>query len=191
MLRAAARTCRRVSSHPTSRVAGGCSNRASRSSAPCTAGGSSPSPPTSAAGWPRSRRSSAASGSPAGASASRTRGRSFVQAADAYRACADIARASGTSFYRGMRLLPSEKRDALFAIYAFARRVDDVADEGDGDRLAQLAELRAWREQLDDPVFFGLDDACMRFPIPVDALDDLLDGAEMDVRGTRYATFDE
>lgn len=112
-----------------------------------------------------------------------------MQPADAYRACADIARASGTSFYRGMRLLPRPKRDALFAIYAFARRVDDIADEG-GD-LTQLEAIRRWREQLDDPVFAALDDACMRFPIPVDALADLIDGAEMDVRGATYATFDE
>ena len=112
-----------------------------------------------------------------------------MQPADAYRACAEIARASGTSFYRGMRLLPRPKRDALFAIYAFARRVDDIADEG--GEVAQLEALRAWRSQLDDPVFAALDDACTRFPIPVDALADLIDGAVMDVRGTTYATFAE
>lgn len=112
-----------------------------------------------------------------------------MQPADAYRACAQIARASGTSFYRGMRLLPKQKRDALFAIYAFARRVDDIADEG-GDP-AQLEALRNWRERLDDPVYAALDDACTRFAIPVGALEDLIDGAEMDMRGTRYATFAE
>jgi 15-cis-phytoene synthase len=112
-----------------------------------------------------------------------------VQPADAYRACAEIARASGTSFYRGMRLLPKPKRDALFAIYAFARRVDDIADDG-GD-LVQLEALRNWRERLDDPVYAALDDACTRFAIPVDALGDLIDGAEMDMRGTQYATFAE
>ncbi|HEV2592192.1 MAG TPA: presqualene diphosphate synthase HpnD [Gaiellaceae bacterium] len=112
-----------------------------------------------------------------------------MQPTDAYRVCADVARASGTSFYRGMRLLPKPKRDALFAIYAFARRVDDIADDaGDG---AQLAAMRAWRSELDDPVYAALDDACTRFPIPVDALDDLIDGAEMDLRGTRYSTFAE
>jgi len=112
-----------------------------------------------------------------------------VQPVDAYRACAEIARASGTSFYRGMRLLPKPKRDALFAIYAFARRVDDIADEGGS--LDQLAALRDWRTRLDDPVFAALDDACTRYPIPVGALGDLIDGAEMDVRGTHYATFAE
>ncbi len=111
--------------------------------------------------------------------------------ADAYRACAEIARASGTSFYRGMRLLPKPKRDALFAIYAFARRVDDIADEGGTDRLERLQELRTWRDQRDDPVFVALDDTCARYPIPLAALTDLIDGAEMDVRGTSYATFGE
>jgi phytoene synthase len=114
-----------------------------------------------------------------------------VQPADAYRACAEITRASGTSFYRGMRLLPRPKRDALFAIYAFARKVDDIADEGGADRLERLAELRSWQEQHDDPVFAALADACARYPIPLDALVDLIDGAEMDIRGTQYATFAE
>ena len=112
-----------------------------------------------------------------------------MQPADAYRACAEITRASGTSFYRGMRLLPKPKRDALFAIYAFARRVDDIADEG--GNLEQLEALRSWRDQLEDPVFAALDDACTRYPIPVNALADLIDGAEMDVRGTHYSTFGE
>jgi phytoene synthase len=90
-----------------------------------------------------------------------------------------------------MRLLPKPKRDALFAIYAFARRVDDIADEGGADRLERLAEVRTWRAQLDDPVFLALDDACTRYPIPTDALTDLIDGAKMDIRGTHYATFAE
>ena len=115
-----------------------------------------------------------------------------MQAAEAYRACAAIARTSGTSFYRGMRLLPKPKRDALFAIYAFARRVDDVAD-GDlpeSEQLEQLDRLRR-RDDADDPVFVALGDVSRRYAIPAEALDDLIDGAEMDVRGTRYDTFAE
>lgn len=116
---------------------------------------------------------------------------------EAYRRCAQIARRSGTTFYRGMRLLPRPKRDALFAIYAFARRVDDIAD-GDAaaeEKLAALQDVRTGLAGRDsrpgDPVLTALADACRRFPIPLDAFDDLVAGAEMDVRGADYTTFTE
>jgi phytoene synthase len=114
----------------------------------------------------------------------------------AYEHCRRIARDSGSSFYAGMRLLPAERRNALFAIYALARRIDDVADEDgttDG-KLAELGEIRRGLEQLNeavDPVLVALADASKRFPIPVGAFGELVDGAEMDVRGAEYATFAE
>ena len=114
----------------------------------------------------------------------------------AYEHCRRVARDSGSSFYAGMRLLPAERRNALFAVYALARRIDDVADEdGASDaKLAALAEIRAGLERLDegvDPVLVALADASSRFPIPVGAFGELVDGAEMDVRGTEYATYAE
>jgi phytoene synthase len=95
-----------------------------------------------------------------------------------------------------MRLLPQPRRDALFAVYAFARRVDDIADGGlDGEaKLAALAELRrtfAGRDQSDDPVFVALTDVCNAFPMPLDAFEDLILGAEMDARGASFETFDD
>ena len=117
--------------------------------------------------------------------------------ADAYRRCAGIARRSGTSFYRGMRLLPRPKRDALFAIYAFARRVDDIADGTlpDERKLEALADVRAalaGRDgRRDDPVLVAIDDTCRRYPVPPEAFDDLVAGAEMDVHGATYSTFEE
>jgi phytoene synthase len=113
-----------------------------------------------------------------------------------YEHCRRIARESGSSFYTGMRLLPAGRREALFAIYALARRIDDIAD-GDLPEDGKLAELEAVREALDstaeptDPVFVAVADAARRFPIPLDGFHDLVDGAEMDVRGTSYATFAE
>jgi len=107
-----------------------------------------------------------------------------------------VARASGSSFYTGMRLLPAERREALFAVYALARRIDDVADgslpreQKEIDLAALRAELRNL-EDSDDLVFVAVRDAAQRFPIPLSAFDDLLDGAEADVRGTEYARFDE
>ena len=114
----------------------------------------------------------------------------------AYEHCRRIARHSGSSFYAGMRLLPVERRNALFAVYALARRIDDVADD-DGTaegKLASLAEIRQALERLDeavDPVLVALADSATRFPIPVDAFGELVDGAELDVRGTEYSTFAE
>jgi phytoene synthase len=117
-----------------------------------------------------------------------------VSAALAYAECRRIARASGSSFYTGMRLLPAGRRDAIFAIYALARRIDDVAD-GDlpaEQKLAELGRIRARLAALDrtdDPVLVALADAARTYPIPLAAFGDLVDGAEMDARGHVYATF--
>jgi phytoene synthase len=112
----------------------------------------------------------------------------------AYEQCRRLARASGSSFYAGMRLLPAERRNAIFAIYALARRIDDVAD-GELSPEAKLAALEHIRAQLSrvgetsDPVLVAVADAAQHYPIPLDAFVDLLDGAEMDARGHTYATF--
>jgi 15-cis-phytoene synthase len=112
----------------------------------------------------------------------------------AYEQCRRIARASGSSFYGGMRLLPAERRNAIFAIYALARRIDDVAD-GELSPKAKLAALEHIRAQLSragetsDPVLVAVADAAQHYPIPLDAFGDLLDGAEMDACGHTYATF--
>jgi 15-cis-phytoene synthase len=116
--------------------------------------------------------------------------------AAAYAHCRGIARASRSSFYTGMRLLPLERRDALFAVYALARRIDDVADGPlpSAEKLARLEAIRSkleHRSETTDLVLIAVRDASSRYPIPVEAFGDLVDGAEMDVRGTEYATFAE
>ena len=114
----------------------------------------------------------------------------------AYEHCRRIARESGSSFYAGMRLLPPERRAALFAIYALARRIDDIAD-GDLPAAKKLDALAGTRAQLarigesDDPVFVAVADSAQRYPIPLEAFDDLVEGAELDARGAEYATFAE
>ena len=118
------------------------------------------------------------------------------QVEQAYVEVRRVVRGSRSSFYAGMRLLPRARRDALFAVYALARRIDDVADGGlpAGTKLAQLAALRAELSRIGDspdPVLVAVADAARRFPIPLGAFDDLLDGAEADVRGTRYRDFAE
>ena len=116
---------------------------------------------------------------------------------DAYEACAAITKTEAGNFSYGIRLLPPAKRDALCAVYALARRVDDIAD-GDRVPVAQrAAELDRLREAIaapppaDDPVLVAVCDAASRLPIPMGAFGELIDGALMDVTGRRYQTFAE
>jgi phytoene synthase len=121
-----------------------------------------------------------------------------VTVAAAYQACEEITRAHALNFFYGIRLLPPDKRRAMCAVYAFARRVDDV---GDGElprdeKLRLLTDARAglaWNggPPPADPVLVALRDSHERFGLPLDALSDLIDGVEADVRETVYASFPE
>jgi len=118
-----------------------------------------------------------------------------METREAYRTCERLTRRAAANFYYGIRLLPPDKRRAMSAVYAYARRVDDIGD-GTLPPDRKLAELRAMRVALaeggpDDAVMVALTDARSRFPLPMGALTDLLDGVEMDVTGTRFETFDE
>jgi phytoene synthase len=113
----------------------------------------------------------------------------------ARRYCAQITRHQAANFYYGMRLLPPPKRDALFAIYAFARRIDDI---GDGrlpaERKRLLLDEAAQsldRDPGGDLVMVALRDAEHRYPLPRQSLLDLIDGVRMDVAGTSYESFGE
>lgn len=117
--------------------------------------------------------------------------------AASYRACERITRVEAKNFSYGIRLLRPDRRAALSAVYATARRIDDI---GDGQlpaaaRLAQLDQVRAALHRLPeagaDPVLIALSDAADRLPIPLAAFDELIDGCLADVRGTRYPSFDE
>lgn len=59
-----------------------------------------------------------------------------------------VTRAAGSSFYWGMRILPEDRRDAMFAVYAFCREVDDVAD-GDDPVEDKRRQLDAWRREIE------------------------------------------
>jgi phytoene synthase len=112
----------------------------------------------------------------------------------AYEECRRITRGAGSSFYAGMQVLPAERRQALFAVYALARRIDDIADGAlpPDTKLTRLGEVRAALRssgESRDPVVVAVADAASRYPIPLDAFDDLVDGAEADARGRRYETF--
>ena len=118
----------------------------------------------------------------------------------AYGRCEEITRREARNFFYGIRLLRAPKRAAMSALYAFARRVDDVGD-GDGSTGEKLEALARIRDEIarvadgnppaDDPVLVALADAVARFPIPVGALGEIVTGCEMDCRQGRYQTFAE
>ncbi|MEU8305179.1 presqualene diphosphate synthase HpnD [Actinomadura sp. NPDC048955] len=121
-----------------------------------------------------------------------------MDASTAYRHCESVVRSQARNFSYGIRLLPPPKRRALSAVYAFARRIDDVGDDHGApvaDRLAALADERARLADLGahagDPVLVALADAARRHPIPLGAFGELIDGCEADVRGEAYDTFDD
>jgi phytoene synthase len=125
----------------------------------------------------------------------------------AYERCEEITRHAAGNFYYGIRLLPRPKRQAMSAVYAFARRVDDIGDGQLLDREAQMAALADERRRLAvlgsgevvlpaseeaiDPVILALSHAGRHYDLPLEALELLIDGVELDVLGSRYETFDE
>jgi len=97
-------------------------------------------------------------------------------------------KASTSSFYIAMRLMPAEERDAMFAIYAFCRKVDDIADDGVGTRAERHEKLEQWRDDL-RALYAGTVSSQVRFLAPAVTryglrLQDflaILDGMDMDV----------
>ncbi len=115
----------------------------------------------------------------------------------AYAVCARITRGEARNFSYGIALLPGVKRRALTAVYAMARRVDDIGD-GDQPDAVKKRLLDQARDDLhnvhahpEDPVLVALADAADRLPIPLPAFDELVDGCAADVSGRSYDTFDE
>jgi phytoene synthase len=98
-----------------------------------------------------------------------------------------IVRAAGTSFYRGMAVLPPDRRHAMYAIYAFCRIVDDIADE-EGTLEEKRAGLAAWRNHVaglyqgvsEGPVTRVLAAATAAFGLRQQDFLDVIDGMQMD-----------
>ena len=131
-----------------------------------------------------------------------------LQMRTAYSVCRQIARKSAKNFYYGFMLLPRRKRNALCAVYAFMRHADDLADDPGMTPRERHEKLETYIEsyhravevgRTDDPVFMALSDSQQRYLIPMELLDQLVAGTEMDVRddpaGTGalvvYQTFEE
>ncbi|MFJ1706403.1 presqualene diphosphate synthase HpnD [Kitasatospora sp. NPDC088346] len=120
----------------------------------------------------------------------------------AYRYCEAVTALQARNFSYGIRLLPESKRLAMSALYALARRVDDIGDgelppERKTELLGQTRDLLdqvragAVSEEDTDPIKVALADAARRFPIPLGGFDELIDGVEMDLKGVEYQTFDD
>jgi phytoene synthase len=122
-----------------------------------------------------------------------------------YAACRRVARRAASNFYYAFYMLPRAKRDALCALYAFMRLVDDVSDaEASAARTAEnvaarRAALARWRNLLDQavageasqhPILPAFADTIRRYQIAPRYFHDLISGAEMDLTETRYATFE-
>jgi phytoene synthase len=126
------------------------------------------------------------------------------------RYCRDLARREAANFYWGFIALPRPQRIAIYALYSFARQVDDEADlvgavdghaNGNGATPHTLIarKLQTHRQRVercfagtgDDPVMRVLADVVVRYGIPREDLDALIDGVEMDLRVRRYASWDQ
>jgi phytoene synthase len=124
-----------------------------------------------------------------------------IDTSEAYDRCEAITREQAANFYYGIRLLARERRRAMCAAYAFARRIDDIGD-GDLPRAEKLRALESSAEQLaelersgaapdEDPVLVALADAHRRFSLPPGAMGELIEGVRMDVDGVSYESFEE
>jgi 15-cis-phytoene synthase len=137
-----------------------------------------------------------------------------VNTEEAYQQCEQITWEQARNFAYGIRLLPRDKRRALAAVYAFARRIDDI---GDGDLPAETktTQLEQARDQVhalvaaakdardaregdtangideNDPVLVALVDSGTRFDVPLAAFTELIDGCLADVNQASYKTFDD
>ncbi|HUJ46184.1 MAG TPA: presqualene diphosphate synthase HpnD [Rhizomicrobium sp.] len=110
-------------------------------------------------------------------------------------------KASRSSFYTAMRLMAKPEREAMFAIYAFCRAVDDIADDGNGTRNERLAVLDEWRASIEG-LYRGerpdltrfLEDSVARYRLEKADFLAVIDGMQMDVdddiRAPNLATLD-
>ncbi len=120
---------------------------------------------------------------------------------EAYTFCRTITHRYGANFSVGFRFLPTPKRRAVYAAYAWCRWADDIADEGilEGGNTERMRQLDSWQRELDacyaghptHPITIALGDTLAAFAIPKAAFVALIDGCRQDMVKTRYETFDE
>jgi len=123
---------------------------------------------------------------------------------DASRAyCRDVTRRQARNFYYGLRLLPEPKRSSMYALYAYMRLLDDIADADDGRSVARrLDDLATWQQQTHDavagrtpdaahPLWPAFVDMARRHDVPQRCFDDAIAGQRQDLQPRPFDTFDD
>lgn len=113
--------------------------------------------------------------------------------------CRRLTRAQARNFYYGLRLLPEPRRSAMYALYAYMRLTDDIADDGRPAQL-KIADLTAWEHRTlevaaadsirdDHPLWPAFREMISRFNVPLSVFTDAIEGQRRDLQGRRYNTF--
>ncbi|NEQ98683.1 MAG: phytoene synthase [Cyanothece sp. SIO2G6] len=123
---------------------------------------------------------------------------SLVSVEEAYEICRQITAEYSKTFYLGTLLMPEAKRRAIWAIYVWCRRTDELVDGPDAGNTTPET-LMQWEQDL-EAIFRGcpiedpdvaLVDALKRFPIDIQPFRDMIAGQQMDLYRSRYETFDD
>ena len=115
-----------------------------------------------------------------------------------YRRCREITRAGSRTFYLASLFLPAHKRRAVWAIYAFCRTADDIADTADPAEV-RVAKLDDWQRELvaafsgrpRHPLMMAVADTARRYGVSIQPALNLLQGARADITVQRYATYEQ
>ncbi len=110
--------------------------------------------------------------------------------------CQEKAAKSGSSFYYSFLSLPDLKRDAIIAVYAFCREIDDIVDAA-GDPEVKNTKLNWWQQEIDNlfsstpqhPITKALKPVIQQFSLPKEYFLEIIDGMHMDLNQNRYASF--
>ncbi len=115
----------------------------------------------------------------------------------AYARCEKVARRSASHFYPAFLILPRAQRRSMYALYAFNRLTDDIAD-GPGETAEKRRALDRWQHTLNDalsgmphPVLSALHDTVMRFDIPPTHLHSVIEGCRLDLEQATFSRFDD
>jgi 15-cis-phytoene synthase len=121
-----------------------------------------------------------------------------VSAEESYQLCRQLTAKYAKTFYLGTMLMSPAKRSAIWAIYAWCRRTDELVD-GPLAAITTSETLEDWGKQLES-IFAGIPqhdfdvalvDALERFPIDIQPFRDMISGQGMDLDRSRYETFDQ
>ncbi len=124
-----------------------------------------------------------------------------IPVSEALRHCGQVTRRCARNFYYGLKLTPEPQRSALFTLYAWMRRADDLVDDLQDSSSLRLRKIEAFRDateralagtgDYDDPLWIALADVAARFDLQSDALYLMLDGQVDDLAGRQYETFEQ